>query len=264
MISTAFRAGAPGWIDLGTPDIDTTARFYGSVFGWEFRSFGPEMGNYGFLLKDGKVIGGLGPLTEEGARSAWMIYFDTADVEATTHAVERSGGTVRMPPTEPAEEGRMAQFTDPQGGQSAAWQPGTMPSMELVNAPGSLLWTELYTTDADAAKRFYGSVFGWETTDTSMPGGEGTYSMISPAGGGEELMQGGLFQLDGRDLPQSGGRAYWHPVFHVEDCDTTVAAVRDNGGTVEMGPEDAEGVGRIAVCTDPAGAEFVLLTPSPL
>jgi predicted enzyme related to lactoylglutathione lyase len=29
-----------------------------------------------------------------------------------------------------------------------------------------------------------------------------------------------------------------------------------------MGPEDAEGVGRLAVCVDPAGADFVVLTPA--
>jgi predicted enzyme related to lactoylglutathione lyase len=29
-----------------------------------------------------------------------------------------------------------------------------------------------------------------------------------------------------------------------------------------MGPEDAEGVGRLAVCLDPANADFVVLTPA--
>jgi hypothetical protein len=30
-----------------------------------------------------------------------------------------------------------------------------------------------------------------------------------------------------------------------------------------MGPEDVEGVGRLAVCLDPFQADFVLLTPTP-
>lgn len=34
-----------------------------------------------------------------------------------------------------------------------------------------------------------------------------------------------------------------------------------NGGRVQMGPQDAEGVGRLAVCLDPANADFVVLTP---
>ena len=46
------------------------------------------------------------------------------------------------------------------------------------------------------------------------------------------------------------------------DCDATAAKVTANGGTLQMGPEDAEGVGRLAICVDPAGADFVVLTPA--
>ena len=34
MLSTDYVPGAPNWVDLGTPDIDTAAAFYGAVFGW--------------------------------------------------------------------------------------------------------------------------------------------------------------------------------------------------------------------------------------
>jgi hypothetical protein len=30
-----------------------------------------------------------------------------------------------------------------------------------------------------------------------------------------------------------------------------------------MGPQDAPGVGRLAVCLDPSNADFVVLTPAP-
>lgn len=76
-------------------------------------------------------------------------------------------------------------------------------------------------------------------------------------------MHGGLMQLPPDQLPQSDGGAYWHPVFGTDDCDATLGRVREAGGSVLMGPEDAEGVGRLAVCTDPAGAEFVVLRPEP-
>ena len=29
-----LRAGDPCWVDLGTPDLDAAAEFYGSLFGW--------------------------------------------------------------------------------------------------------------------------------------------------------------------------------------------------------------------------------------
>jgi predicted enzyme related to lactoylglutathione lyase len=75
-------------------------------------------------------------------------------------------------------------------------------------------------------------------------------------------MHGGVMQLPREALALADGRPYWHPVFHVEDCDAAVERVRENGGSVQMGPEDAEGVGRLAVCLDPSNADFVVLKPA--
>ncbi|WP_336317974.1 VOC family protein [Streptomyces lavendofoliae] len=261
MITTDFAPGSPCWIDLGAPDVPAAADFYGSVFGWDFERFSPEEEDYGTFRQDGKVVAGLGKLTEEGARSAWMIYFSTPDADATTEAVRRAGGTVRVAPMDAGGEGRMAQYTDPQGGQFAVWQPGSTKGVEAVDGPGSLGWTELYTTDLASAKEFYGSLFDWQTQDLDLPGGGGTYSLITPSGLPPERMHGGLMQLPADALTLTGGRPYWHPVFGSADCDATVARVREKGGTVQMGPEDAPDVGRLAVCVDPAGADFVVLTP---
>ncbi|GAB3169060.1 hypothetical protein GCM10027162_07570 [Streptomyces incanus] len=74
-------------------------------------------------------------------------------------------------------------------------------------------------------------------------------------------MHGGLMELGKEDLAPAGGHPYWHPVFAVADCDAAVAAATGNGRSVQMGPEDAEGVGRLAVCLDPWNADFVVLTP---
>jgi predicted enzyme related to lactoylglutathione lyase len=133
--------------------------------------------------------------------------------------------------------------------------------VEVVDGAGSLGWIELYTTDLAAAKDFYGNLFGWETQDMDLPGGGGTYSLITPSGLPPERMHGGLMQLPGDALTLTGGRPYWHPGFGSGDCDATVAKIREKGGTVQMGPEDAPDVGRLAVCLDPAGADFVVLTP---
>ncbi|MGH3328988.1 MAG: VOC family protein [Streptomycetales bacterium] len=262
MITTDFVAGSPCWLDLGAPDVAAAAAFYGSVFGWELQSFAPDAGGYGVFRLDGKTVGAVGPLTEEGARSAWMIYFDTPDAEATAQAVERLGGTVRVATFDADGESRIAQLTDPLGGQFAVWQPEKSHGLETVDEPGTLTWIELYTTDAAAAKEFYGTLFGWETEDMALPGGGGTYSLITPSGGGQERMQGGIMQLAAEYLALADGRPYWHPVFRVADCDATVARVTGNGGSLQMGPEDAEGVGRLAVCLDPSGADFVVLTPA--
>ncbi len=261
MITTDFVPGSPCWLDLGSPDLDRAAEFYRSVFGWEFSSMGPDAGGYGFFQLDGRVVGALGPLTEEGARSAWTVYYTVPDAAATAKAVEQAGGAVREL-ADVGDEGRMVQLTDPQGARFAAWQAGAFPGLQAVNEPGALMWVELYTTDTADAKRFYGDVFGWTTTETPLPGGGGAYAMISPAEGGEERMQGGMMQLAAEHLAPAGG-PYWHPVFQVTDCDAAVAAVTAGGGELRMGPDDAPGVGRLAVCTDPFGADFVVLVPDP-
>lgn len=262
MITTDYVPGSPCWLDLGAPDVAAAARFYGSVFGWELDPPEPEADGYGIFRLGGKSVGGLGPLTESGARSAWMIYFQTPDAEATAAAVERSGGSVRVAPFAPDDEGRMTQLTDPQGGQFAVWQPGTMRGLESVDAPGSLCWTELYTTDAAAAKEFYSFLFGWQTQDMPLPGDGGTYTVVTPADLGPERAQGGIMGLPADHLALAGGRPYWHPVFAVADCDATVAKVTEGGGSVQMGPVDMPDVGRLAVCLDPSGADFVALAPT--
>ncbi|MFR9676035.1 VOC family protein [Streptomyces sp. TR06-5] len=263
MITTDAVHGSPCWLDLGAPDIQAAADFYRAVFGWEYQSFGPEAGGYGALRKDGKAVAALGALSEEGARSAWMVYFRTDDAAATADAASRAGGAVRVAPTAMGEWGSMAQLTDPQGAQFAVWQQGEQKSgLERTDDAGSLGWIELFAPDAAAAKDFYRDLFGWQYQEMPLPGNaDMTYTLITPAGRPPERMHGGLMQLSADQLQHMGGKAYWHPVFGVEDCDATVETVRGNGGTVMMGPEDTEGVGRLAVCTDPSGAEFVVLKP---
>ncbi len=96
MITTDFVPGSPCWLDLGAPGVPAAAASYRSVLGWEYASMGEggdvEVGDMegGMFRKDGRTVAGLGQLTEEGARSAWMIYYGVADADATTAAVERA------------------------------------------------------------------------------------------------------------------------------------------------------------------------------
>lgn len=263
MITTDFVQGSPCWLDLGAPDVAASAAFYGAVLGWEHQPYGPEADGYGLFKMNGRTVGAIGPLSEEGARSAWMVYFKTADTDATARDVERLGGTVRAAPFDIDGHGRMAQFSDPQGAQFAVWQSGKTGGLEAVDEAGTLSWIELCTLDAAGAMEFYRGLFGWSTQDMPMPGGGGgMYTLLTPAGLEQERMHGGMVQVTAEQLPLTGGRPYWHPVFAVTDCDATLAKVNANDGNVIMGPEDAEGVGRLAVCTDRSGAEFVLLTPA--
>jgi uncharacterized protein len=262
MITTDYSVGSPCWLDLGVRDSAAAKSFYGGVFGWTFQPFGSGEEEFGLFKSDGRSVAALGPL-DEGARSAWMIYFSTPDLDAAAKSIRQAGGTVRVEPFDVNDQGRMAQFTDPQGAQFAAWQPGKTSGLEAVDEPNSLMWVELYTTDSARAKEFYKGLYGWEFTDMPMPGDQGgTYTILGPSGAPQERMHGGLMEVPSEALALAGGQPFWHPVFHTTDCDATIAKVNELGGNVVMGPEDAEGVGRMAVCLDPFGADFVVLTPS--
>ena len=56
-------------------------------------------------------------------------------------------------------------------------------TIHTKHAPGTFSWAELATTDADGAKKFYGSLLGW-TYDGMLAGPGRVYSMSQ--GGAEE------------------------------------------------------------------------------
>ncbi|MFE5809624.1 VOC family protein [Streptomyces sp. NPDC056491] len=258
MLGTDFTTGSPNWLDLGSPDTEAAAAFYGAVLGWDFASAGPEAGGYGFFQVGGKTVAALGPLTEEGATSAWMQHFMTSDIQATTKAVRAAGGQVRMEPGDVMGEGWLAHYTDPQGAEFACWQPGKTAGLQLTSAPNSLVWTELHVGDPAADLAFYTGLFGWRSAEMPAPGM--TYQVLSTADGDQEDASfGGIAPHMGGE----GDRARWTPYFHVTDVDATVAVARANGGSVVMPATDLPEVGRIAWLADPAGAVFALLKPDP-
>ncbi|MEV6113549.1 VOC family protein [Streptomyces sp. NPDC052109] len=254
MLGTDFRTGSPIWLDLGSPDIRGAAAFYGAVFGWEFVSAGPETGGYGYLQKHGGTVAALGPLTEPGARSAWMTYFRTGDVQATARAVTGAGGALRAEPVTLGDSA-FAQFTDPQGAQFAVLQSGQ--GLQRASEDGTLVWVELHAGDPAAAVGFYQGLFGWRAQRMQAPGM--AYQVLSIAEGDQQVGSfGGVAPL--RDDREA---ARWVPYFAVADADAIVTAVGGNGGSVLMPAANVPGVGRIAWLTDPAGAVFAVLRPDP-
>lgn len=121
--------------------------------------------------------------------------------------------------------------------------------------PGTFCWTDLATTDQDAAKQFYGELFGWSAVD--YPVGEGiTYSMM---------------QIDGKDVgaispqPQqqrdAGVPPLWNSYVSVESAEDTANRAQKLGATVHAPPFDVMDVGRMAVIQDPQGAFFMPWEP---
>jgi predicted enzyme related to lactoylglutathione lyase len=113
---------------------------------------------------------------------------------------------------------------------------------------GAFCWVELATTDAGAAKSFYGGLFGWTPED--MPTGpDQNYTMLKLAG----LELGALYTLTG-DMLKQGVPPHWMLYVSVESVDETIVKIAAAGGQVVTGPFDVGDAGRMAVIRDPQGA----------
>jgi predicted enzyme related to lactoylglutathione lyase len=243
-----YAPGTPSWVDLGSPDVDASVSFYGSLFGWTASEPGPpEAGGYRFFLQDGKMVGGIGPLMMQGQPPAWLNYVTVADADETAGKARDAGGTVFVEPMDVMDVGRFSVLADPTGAALGLWQPGRHTGAELVNEPVSLTWNELETRDPEAAKPFYGALFGWEAETTEMGGGEYTTWRLD----GQPV--GGMADITGR-VPDAVP-AHWLAYFAVADTDGTVARAQELGGEVNVPPMDIP-AGRFAVLGDPHGAVF--------
>jgi predicted enzyme related to lactoylglutathione lyase len=250
---TSYEPGVPCWVDLGTPDVDAAAAFYSSLFGWEVPPAEniENTGGYRRATKDGRDVAGMMPLMQEGQPTAWSSYVSVEDADATAAAVKEAGGNVIAEPMDVMDLGKLAVFTDPTGAVFGIWQPGTFPGAGRVNEPGTLSWNELGTRDPDAAKAFYGAVFGWGFRDNDM-GEMGTYTEWL---NGEDSV-GGMMDVSGR-MPDEVP-AHWLVYIAVENTDAVLETLKSSGGSVSFGPIDIP-AGRFAMVSDPFGAAFAMI-----
>lgn len=127
----------------------------------------------------------------------------------------------------------------------------------MANPHGSFIWYELMTPDPDGAKAFYDAVVGWDIEP--KPAGEMDYRMIRRSDGGNA---GGVMRLT-EEMTSHGARPVWLGYIGVEDVDSALARIVADGGETLMPAWDVPGIGRLAMATDPQGAPFYLMTPTP-
>jgi predicted enzyme related to lactoylglutathione lyase len=124
-----------------------------------------------------------------------------------------------------------------------------MPHVEK-HQPGSFSWLELSTTNQEAAKTFYTSLFGWSVEDSPM-GPNDFYSMFSLEG----RNTGAAYTMRPDEQAQ-GIPPHWMVYVATDDADHTAQLAGQAGGKVLAPPFDVYTFGRMAVIQDPAGAVF--------
>lgn len=252
---------APGsfcWIELATTDQNAAKQFYTSLFGWTVEDFpmGPE-GSYSMFSLQGRTAGAAYTLRaddrQQGVPPHWMLYIDTDDADDSVQRTVSAGGKALSPAFDVMTFGRMAALQDPTGAIFSVWQPKSHIGTGITGVDGTLCWADLMTGDAEAAKKFYSAVFGWQLTP-----GEKDPSGYLHIKNGEQYI-GGV--PPGALRP--GMHAHWLAYFLVSDCDASTTKATQLGAKVYMPPTSMEGVGRWSVIADPQGAVLALFQPPP-
>jgi uncharacterized protein len=243
------------WVDLATPDVDAATKFYGDLLGWDRERYDPDPDGYWYFRRGDQLIAGLETIRMEGQAPAWLGYVKVDDLAAPAGKVGDAGGRVLAGPLEvPGGAGTVAVCQDREGAVFGLWEPGELKGAELVNEPGSWTWNNLMTRDIDAARDFYGQLFGWTAT---QPEGAPDYIWNWQVDGQrwpEGL--GGLMRM-GTDMPPDAP-PYWQVYLMVESVDEAVEKTKAAGGNLVFGPVDTP-IARMAVVVDPQGANVSLL-----
>jgi uncharacterized protein len=118
---------------------------------------------------------------------------------------------------------------------------------------GEFCWNELATTNVQAAKDFYGKVFGWEFVDHAM--GDATYTMIRK--NGKDFA--GIWAIPKnreKEVPP-----HWMAYILVEDVEKSLEKASKNGASIIKPVSNVGEMGRFAIITDPIGAHIALWQP---
>jgi predicted enzyme related to lactoylglutathione lyase len=253
----AAPVGAPCWVDLMTSDTDRARSFYCDLFGWTAEEPNAEYGGYFNFLRDGaRTAGCMSRMPDAPADmpDAWSVYLATDDARKTIDVAAANGGQVMVPAMDVGDLGTMGVVMDAGGAAIGLWQPNTFPGITVLSEHGAPSWFELFTRDYEAALTFYRDVFRWET-HTEGDTDEFRYTTLTI----EDQQYAGVMDA-GAFLPD-GVPAHWSVYFGVDDADAALARVGDLGGSTVQPAQDTP-YGRLAIATDPTGAQFKLIAPN--
>ncbi|MEE8447771.1 MAG: VOC family protein [Gemmatimonadota bacterium] len=117
---------------------------------------------------------------------------------------------------------------------------------------GKFVWFDLATSDVQAAKHFYGELFGWVFSELAEK--EVRYTVIE----NRNRMIGGIVA----DPEADGSASVWIGSISVPNVDRAAQQTKDAGGVVHDPPSFLKDRGRTAFVTDPQGAAVAFLRAS--
>jgi len=223
---------------LRTTEVPAARTFYGAILGERQ----PEI----FPLHEQALA--------RGARPHWLGYLEVADVDAALAAFVSRGATPLGTKWLNAQGLEAAVVRDPGGAILALAKPAASHAAEAAQSRDlDVAWHVLHTNDVERAKANYGELFGWHFEPPTDLGELGVFHPFSWQRGG--LVNGWMSDLKQR----TGVHPHWLFHFRVSSLSPTIELLRAQGGLV-LGPYRSADGHRIAVCDDPQGAAFALVS----
>lgn len=214
------------YASVWSPDAARAAAFYSSVLGWR-------------ISADGRAVQGLGQhlgLWSTPSHRTTFLSHAVADISAAVARVRAAGGTAADAVQE--SYGLSAECVDNQGLPFALHQSSPAAAQETF-AQGEIVYLTMFVPSSQAARDFYGSVFGWTFTPGQIDDGwqvQGPHTMFGLHGG----------------HPSSAVL----PMYSVSDVHAAVARVRSAGGTATDPVQMPYGI--TSDCVDDQGLRFYL------
>lgn len=116
---------------------------------------------------------------------------------------------------------------------------------------GAPCWIDLYSSDPDKSRAFYGQLFGWTSSDAGPEFG----NYITFEKDGQAV--GGALRNDG----SAGMPDVWSVYLSVDDARKTVELATANGGSVHIPPMDVADLGTMAMIADAGHAGIGIWQP---
>jgi predicted enzyme related to lactoylglutathione lyase len=254
LTATATGEHHPGkivWLELVTPDLAVSERFYGSLFGWTFRELHADGVDYAVASLGEEPVAGLLQKTikpGEHRQPAWLTFLAVQDVDAATRLALAHGARVLAEPRSYPARGRQAILKDPQGAVFALLASQTDDPPDFLAAPGQWIWSALRTPDASVDVGFYQTLLGYDAFD--LPSDDGLDHII--------LSSGDYARASVNSIPAEANRRppHWLNFVRVDDAAAMTARAVAAGGRVLVAPHVDRHGGQMAIIADPSGAPF--------
>jgi uncharacterized protein len=232
---------------LRTRDMERAAAFYGALMGWTFESV-PGTTSHRLLQSRGKTVASVHHVTD--GSDGWAPHVSVESIERSVSDARSLGATL-IDSINISGLARLATLRDPEGAVFGLWQPQPHQGADVMEGVGTLWWVEVLSNDVAGACKFYGSLFGWTSTEKPLQP-FASYTFFKRG----DVQEGGLLPIGpGWDvLPR------WNSIFSVEEGDATIQRAQALGGC-EIFTHTVPTAGRIGILTDPGGAAFVIRGP---